>query len=191
MIEVIIEPLDLHSIEKRLKTLESKAPIVLARAINRAANAAKVKTAKEISSKYQISSPKVKSTISMKKANRGNLMAEVESKGKNIGLYKFKVSPKTKVKKGTPKTYRASVKKEGGYKALSGNPKPFVMEMKNGHMGVFARNGKSRTSISELYGPAVPQMIKNEEIADSIERRTQEVLNNRIEHEISYLLSKG
>lgn len=190
MIKTTIEPLDLRYIEKRLETLESKAPIVLIRAVNRAANAAKVQIAKEVNSKYQISSAKVRSTLDIKKANRGNLVAEVKSEGKNIGLYKFKVSPKTKVRRGKSKVYRASVKKEGGYKELSGKPKPFVAEMKNSHMGVFVRKGRSRLSIKELYGPSVPQMIKNEEIMDSIEKRTSEVLNKRIDHEISYLLSQ-
>lgn len=196
MIATEVKVVNLKDIERKLGNLKSKAPTVAARAINRAITTAKSSMGKETSAKYHVTSGTVKGTISLSKANAGSLKAKAESKDARVKLFKFKVSPKTQVRvtsRGgrSPRMYKAAVKKDGGYKPLSGNPKPFVTGMRSGHMGVFERTSGSRLPIKELYGPAVPQMIKNEEVMSKIQEKTNETLKKRIDHEISNLLSKG
>lgn len=193
IIEVKI--LNQKEIEKRLGNLKSKAPVVMARAINRAVTAAKTAMGKEASSKYYVTSGAVKSTVTLTRANAGNLRGVATSRDARVPLYKFKVSPKTPVKvsgrnRRSPSVYKAAVKKAGGYKPLDGNPKPFVTGFGSGHTGVFERKSSARLPISELYGPAVPQMLKSEDVFPEIEKRANEVLKNRLDHEISRLLAQ-
>ena len=60
--------------------------------------------------------------------------------------------------------------------------------MESGHIGIYkGENGR----LKELYAPSTPKMIENEEVRLRIEERVNEVLNQRIEHEIERLLNKG
>ena len=117
------------------------------------------------------------------------------SAGGGIELSKYKVSPKTPVryrgKSRSPRVYKAGVKKDGGIKPLDGDPKSFVAVMKSGHVGVFTRkNGKS-LPIKQLYGPSVPQIVKNEDIMSKINKEASETLQKRIDAEINNILRKG
>ena len=90
-----------------------------------------------------------------------------------------------------PKVYRAGVERAGGVKPLDGDPKAFIAIMKSGHKGVFEREGDESLPIKQLYGPSVPQMIKNEEIMKKINDEANETLQKRIEAEINNILRKG
>ena len=198
MIIQSIEVTGIEDVEKRLGKMKSKAPSVVSRAINRAVTNAKKNMAKETSGKYYISSGDVRNTIKTTKASTSSLKAAVISSGTGIALSKFKVNPGTVVKqKGRkisarmPKAYRAGVERAGGAKPLDGDPKAFIAIMKSGHKGVFEREGDESLPIKQLYGPSVPQMIKNEEIMKKINDEANETLQKRIEAEINNILRKG
>lgn len=198
MIIQSIEVTGIEDVEKRLGKMKSKAPSVVSRAINRAVTNAKKNMAKETSGKYYISSGDVRNTIKTTKASTSSLKAAVISSGTGIALSKFKVNPGTIVKqKGRkisarmPKVYRAGVERAGGVKPLDGDPKAFIAIMKSGHKGVFEREGDESLPIKQLYGPSVPQMIKNEEIMKKINDEANETLQKRIEAEINNILRKG
>lgn len=185
----------IEDVEKRLGSLRSKAPTVVSRAINRAVTNANKNMAKETSAEYYISSGDVKKTLTQVKASKANLSGAVISSGTGIALSKFKVNPGTVVryrgKSRSPKTYRAGVKKDGGVKPLDGDPKAFIAIMKSGHKGVFEREGDESLPIKQLYGPSVPQMVKNEDIMKKINKEANETLQKRIDAEINNLLRKG
>ena len=185
----------IEDIELRLGNMKKNAPLVLSRAINRAVSNVKKNMGKETSSLYYISSGNVKKTVNITKATKSKLKAAAISQGSGIALSKFKVNPGTPVKyRGTsrsPKVYRAGVKKSGGVKPLDGNPKSFIAVMKSGHVGVFSRLGGEGLPIKQLYGPSVPQMVKNENIMEKINREANETLQKRIDAEISNILQKG
>lgn len=195
MIVQKIEVTGIEDVEKRLGNLKSKAPLVVARAINRATTNVKKNMAKETSGKYFVSSGDVKKTITVTKATKSNLKAAVISNGTGIALSKFKVSPGTPVryrgKNRSPKVYKAGVEKAGGVKPLDGDPKSFITIMKSGHKGVFTRTSGRSLPIKQLYGPSVPQMIKNEKIMKAINDDANETLQKRIDAEIANLLRKG
>ena len=82
---------------------------------------------------------------------------------------------------------RAAVKKGG-----SGTPfeDAFIAEMKtNGHTGVFERTGRKRFPIEEKMGLSVAQMVGNEDIIDGLEKEAQELVNERIIHEMNRILN--
>lgn len=182
-------------IQKRLGAFKSKTPLVLSRAINRAIQNVKKNMGKETSALYYISSGDVKKTVNIVKATKGSLKAAAISSGGGIALSKFKVSPGTPVRyrgsKRTPNMYRAGVKKAGGMKPLDGDPKSFVAIMKSGHVGVFTRTSGHSLPIKQLYGPSVPQIVKNEDIMSKINKEANETLQKRIDAEINNILRKG
>lgn len=190
-----VEVTGIEDVERRLGNLKAKAPTVVSRAINRAVSNVQKNMAKETSSKYYISSGDVKKTLRLVKASKSSLKAAVISNGPGIALSKFKVNPGTVVryrgKSRSPKVYKAGVEKAGGVKPLNGNPKAFIAVMKSGHKGVFERESGDSLPIKQLYGPSVPQMIKNEEIMKVINDDANETLQKRIDAEIANLLRKG
>jgi hypothetical protein len=184
-----------EDVEKRLGNMKAKAPQVLSRAINRAITNVKKNMGKETSSKYFISSGDVKKTVNVTKASKSRLQAAAISSGAGIALSKFKVSPGTPVryrgKSRSPKVYKAGVEKKGGVKPLDGNPKAFIAIMKSGHKGVFERLSDESLPLKQLYGPSVPQMVKNEAIMKKINDEANETLQKRLNVEIENVLRKG
>jgi len=185
----------MEDVERRLGNLKSKAPLVLSRAINRAISNVKKNSAKETSSRYYITSGEVKKTLRLVKASKSSLKAAVISSGSGIALSKFKVNTGTPVRyRGagrSPKVYRAGVKKSGGVKPLAGDPKAFIAVMKSGHKGVFERTSDASLPIKQLYGPSVPQIMKNQDILDVINKDAAETLQKRLDVEINNVLRKG
>ncbi len=195
-IDIEVNQAQLKALEQKLGNLKSKAPKVLARAINRAAQKAKTETKREVAAKYFISQGDVLKTVTLTKASPGKLSAELKSKGGPIALSKFKVSPNRGVrrtKRGgySPAVYKAGVEKAGGVKPLSGNPKAFIAGFSSGHSGVMERKGSRRLPLKQLYGPAVPSMIKNEEVISTIQDAAAETLEKRIDAEVNNILQGG
>lgn len=182
-------------LERKLGNLKSKAPQVLSRAINRAAEKARTETKREVADKYFISQGDVLKTVTLSKASTAKLSAELKSRGGPIALSKFKVSPNRGVrrtKRGySPSVYKAGVEKAGGMKPLSGSPKAFMATMGSGHSGVMNRKSARRLPLKQLYGPAVPSMIKNEEVISTIKEAAADMLERRIDAEVNNILQRG
>lgn len=172
---------------------------VFANAMNRGLGRVKTQATKRVKEVYTVQSKALQEAtkIRVNKASTGNLTGYVSFSGVKIPLYKFKVTP---TKPGTGKQVRAAVEKGGG-----GTPfeDAFIALMENGHTGVFERTGeqgiKSRLAkykqnshtekISEIYGLSAAQMIKNENIIDGLEKEAQELVNERIIHEMNRILN--
>ena len=153
---------------------------VFASAMNRGISRVKTQAIKQVKTVYAVNGAALtKATrINITKASTGNLA------GVKIPLYKFKVTP---TKPGTGKQVRAAVKKGG-----SGTPfeDAFIAEMKtNGHTGVFERTGRKRFPIEEKMGLSAAQMVGNEDIIDGLEKEAQELVNERIIHEMNRILN--
>ena len=158
---------------------------VFASAMNRGISRVKTQAIKQVKTVYAVNGAALtKATrINITKASTGNLAGFVSFSGVKIPLYKFKVTP---TKPGTGKQVRAAVKKGG-----SGTPfeDAFVAEMKsNGHTGVFERTGRKRFPIEEKMGLSA-QMVGNEDIIDGLEKEAQELVNERIIHEMNRILN--
>lgn len=172
-----------RDIQSRLGNMSRKAPNVISSALNRAATNVNSNIKKEVRKEYHIKAKDVQDTISKSKATRGNLSAVVKSSGGVIGLDKFKVSPKT-VNPKRKRPIKVSVKK-GHLKEVMG---AFVANI-NGSK-VFERVRKDRLPIRRLFGPSVPQMLKNEEIRGRIENEGQETFHRRLDHEVNTILER-
>lgn len=180
MIEVNI--VQIEQLKEIFKNTPEQIPIVLYRAINRSAQAGRTQAAREARSRYTVKYGDVLKTLKINRAHRGNLQASISSRGEMIPLIAF--SPRV-----TKKGVSVAVKK-GQRKQLKSL---FVTTLKNprydaGTTNVFGRVSTERIPLRGHYGPSIPQMIENEDSMPPVEGRIAEVLNNRVRHEIAFLL---
>lgn len=173
-----------REIQDRLEGIENKAPRVIANALNRTMMNLATNINKDLRAKYHIKSTDIRETLIKKRANANDLTASVKSKGGVIGLDHFKVMPKKVVPK--RKIPIKTAVKKSGVKQLPG---AFVAET-NG-LKVFIRDTQKRFPIRRLYGPSIPQMLKNEGISNELNEKALEMFSQRIEHEISRLMDGG
>lgn len=173
----------LEDIIDRLGTMSNKAPQVISSALNRALTNVASNISKEVRQDYNIKAADIKSTLDKTRASKSNLSAIVRSRGNLIPLDRFKVSPK-KVAPKRKSPIKIGVKKDG-VKPLKG---AFVSDISG--IKVFKRQGKTRLPIDRLFGPSVPQMLKNEEIRERINREGQETFYRRLDHEINRILER-
>jgi hypothetical protein len=155
--------------------------------INRGLEKVKTQSGKSVAKTYRISQKDFKSetNIREKKATQTDLAGQIVFAGTSIPLMKFKVNPKEQKKQ----TVSVAVLRESGGERLK---HAFIAKMKSGHIGVFERTTSStwRLPIDELYGPAAAGMIENVENRKEIETVAQEIIDKRIEHEISRILNR-
>lgn len=184
MIEITFDTIE--RVETLLADVPKGAERVFANAINRGLGRIKTQATKRVKEVYTVQSAALREAtkIRVDKASTGNLAGFVSFSGVKIPLYKFKVTP---TKAGTGKQVRAAVKKGG-----SGTPfeEAFIATMrKNGHTGVFERLTSKRFPIEEKMGLAASQMIKDENIMDGLEKEAQELVNERVIHEMNRILN--
>lgn len=174
---------------ERVNTLLADVPKgaekVFSLSMNRGLSRIKTQALRRVRTVYAVNSSDLSNvtTIRMNKASTGNLAGYVSFSGVKIPLYKFKVTP---TKQGTGKTVTASLKK-----GSSGTPfeNAFIAEMGSGHTGVFERVGKNRFPIEEKMGLSAAQMVSNENIIDEMKTEVQELVNERLIHEMNSILN--
>lgn len=181
MIEITVPQIE--KLQEKLKDMPEKIPVVTARAMNRAIEAARTQAARSVRETYHVKHGDVIKTIKVKKAHAGDLEANFSSKGETLKLVKFRV----KANKPLPtrgKYVVASVKK-GSSKMVN---KTFMAKIFKGEPNVYSRVGTKRFPVRAHYGPSIPQMAGNEQVISKVEKRAEEVLDKRLDHEISRVL---
>lgn len=188
MIEVSEQTINrIHAILAGAENADKK---VLKPAMARALMAGKAESKRQAVSVYHIKPGEFnkKSYISYKGVKHhaeGEMIGEIEFAGSPIPLSKYKITPTTPVK---GKTAAAAVLKKNAPIPFDRKNDVHILQMESGHIGIYkGENGR----LKELYAPSTPKMIENEEVRLRIEERVNEVLNQRIEHEIERLLNKG
>ena len=182
-VRIVVNDEQFRDVERRLGQLSDKAPNAIANALNRAVGNISSNITKEVRKEYNIKATDVKNTLKKFRANRSNLTAEVKSSGEVIGLDKFKVSPKT-VNPKRKSQLKIAVKKSGVKKILGA----FIADISG--TKVFTRDGQKRLPISRKFGPSVPQMVGNDQIADKINQLGNVSYHTNLNHEIHRILSR-
>lgn len=190
----------LHAILAGIEKAEEK---VLKPALARGLSAGKTAFSKQTRETYHVS-PSVLSSYSKVgyksvSVSGSGIIGSIEYSGGVIPLYKFNVAPKKPTY--GKKAVKASVMRSGGQVVFDN---AFIAQMGSGHIGIFEKKGTWRRStrptetgantennekIKELFGPSVPKMAENAVVLQSVEDRVNEVINQRIDHEIERLLS--
>lgn len=177
-----------EQIEKAAKALtgfEKHLPKVTANAVNRSAQSARSELVRSAREEYEVKAGDVRGTIRITSATTSEPTAIVVSRGSPVPLARFSVRPKTV--NGSRRTpIRVSVKKGSAVSLDRG----FIYRTGKG-VNVFERVGTPRLPIKKLYGPSVPQMLNNDKVASAVVEKAQEVLEKRLDHEISRVLKGG
>lgn len=200
-VEVSEETTDrLHTILAGIENAEEK---VLKPALARGLSAGKTAFSKQTRETYHVS-PSILSSYSKVgyknvSVSGNGIIGSIEYSGGVIPLFKFNVAPKKPTY--GKKAVKASVMRSGGQVVFEN---AFIAQMKSGHLGIFEGKGTWRRStrptktggntennekIKELFGPSVPRMAENAVVLQSVEDRVNEVINQRIDHEIERILS--
>jgi len=177
MISITIE--NLARIEAALRDTPKKVNVVLSRVINRATTTANATMAKKVSERYAVKSGDVKKTVVITRATSSNPNAVIKSAGKRTDFVDFKITPKILFK--GQHNYSVQILRAGGMKPVYG------FAAASNKWGLFKRKGREREPFSRLMGPAVPQMIGQEDVISSVERETMAMIDRRIEAELNFL----
>lgn len=181
MIELSVQQLE--KIQEKLKDVPDKIPVVTARAINRAAEAAKTEGSKFIRETYYVKHSSVLRKIKIKKAYPADLVADIRVTGRPLSVINFRVRKNKPLP--TRGKYAVVRVKKGGGGPIKGS---FVLTTTQGYTNVFTRVSRERFPLRSHHGPSVPQMMGNEEGLKKMEDKAREVLDKRLDHEIDRVL---
>lgn len=132
---------------------------------------------------YNVKAGDVRKAVEIRRARRGSAVVDLLSIGRRIPLVAFGARQRRR-------GVSVRVKKSGGTKII---PNTFIAVMPTGHRGVFERVGRKRLPITELFGPAIPQMVKNREninkVVEKISRDAPVIMRQEINFRV--LRSQG
>jgi len=178
-------------------------------AIARTTSTVRSQSSRAISSVYAISINNLRGNVyvrSRQQSSPDGVVGVIQFAGNKIPLFRYDSSPKYPTKDRS-RTVHAII--HGGWRTV--NPSMaasahqlrstgqtrfehvFVAMMKNGHTGIFERNGGiSRTggdAISEIMGSSYTQMLAKTEVLEEISEKAIETFDKRMEHEITRILN--
>lgn len=186
---------ELDNILKQFSGISEGMDSAMSKALNRAIDSSKTALVNAVNEDYTLNKTKIRKTTSVKKSNAKNLQGAIYSKGGSIPLLEFKISPNT-INPNRKVPLKVSVRR-GSSKAV---PNIFIANDLNGHKRIFERSGvfhrpdkgnytgKRREKLDAKFGPSVPFMAGNDDVADIIVTRATEQLQNRINHEVNRIL---
>lgn len=208
--EIMIElSVDVDEIQHRLGVLADKSGEVIARAVNRSYPTGKSAIAKETRKRYYVTAKDINDGLNITKATAASPTAKLNYTGKHKNLYLWNrqraVTPNVIIhwpqgRGGSPnvKVYKASVARGHSKLSLLGDNKPFIQRVRSGEKGEFVglfrrvkdgKRGKNNiVGLESVQAPAIPQIIKNEEVMAQFRRATGPMLQKRLEHEIDVVL---
>ncbi|MDR7869200.1 MAG: phage tail protein [Sporomusaceae bacterium] len=156
-----------------------------AAALNRAAEHAKTASMRKVRETYTIKTAKIDARLQVQRASTASLFASVRDVGRPIVLSYFNIRPNQPPGKRIGKLVYAQVRRDAGGTIK----KVFVARMKSGHVGVWWRaNGNKSLPIKQLHAPSLPQMLGSPSVSEFTTKAAVQVLQVRLEHEISRLL---
>ncbi|MBP2655006.1 MAG: hypothetical protein H6Q73_2575 [Firmicutes bacterium] len=185
MFRVVVDTKDLMKLNIHLGAYAKQAPVVVSRALNRAATTTRSEAVKEARNNYYVKAAAVRATFNIRKSSKSRLTASVCSKDGSMPLDKFKFSPNQPRPKNPPAALKVGAKKPG-MKELR---HAFVANI-NGTK-IFERTSKKRLPIKRLMGPPIPRMVGNQKTREVVERKSLETYEKRLDHEIKRVLEAG
>lgn len=186
MISITLRGDDIEKAKRVLAMLGDQARPAVARAVNRAVQGVATDAGQMGGRLYNVRSGDVKKSFTLVKASPGNLTGMAVSKGKVLSLRLFSPSPGPG-KKRPAGGLSVVIKRQSGRLRVSG---AFWGMLSRGNAAsVFRRLGNVRLPIEKLFGPSVPQMLGNKNVADRIQEKAAERYGTNLDHEINRLFA--
>jgi len=174
--------LDIAALKNDLEALGHQAPVLMARALNRAGVSGQTAMVKAVAADTGIQQKNIKREIKVDKATRTTPTVALEIQGRRIPLIAFQArGPEPSRGRGRGVSYRLPT-------GRGRVPNAFIARMPSGHRGVFKRKAKKRLSIMELRGPSLPHVF--EKFVPQFQAAAQESLVKNLRSEIAFAKSK-
>jgi hypothetical protein len=174
---------DTAEAHKRLAALGKRGPLVVVRALNRAAGSARTAVGREIARDMGLKVGDVRERIKITNATPERMTATLYASSKPLPLIDFKATG-PEPSRGRGRGVSAVIKG-----TRQRYPNAFIARMPSGHRGVFARKGKGRLPIRELFGVSIAFVFRKfEHVAIA---RAREQLAKNLAHELSFEMSRG
>lgn len=158
-----------------------RAPIAIARGLNKAAANTKTQASRSIRQKRALPAKAVNDAIAIAKASKAKLTATIIVTGRPIPLRDYKARQ-------TQKGVTVAVSPGARKRVVHNGNAAFIVNKIGGH--VFAREGKARLPIKKLYGPSLPATFLQTEVRAAWERTANESIVKRCEEELRFELSR-
>lgn len=187
----------------------------ISRALNRTASQGRTAANGEIRKTFNISASRINNELKTSNSNSRTLTAKIIASGAPLSFNNFQAKQMTSRgvisfdRKGRSSTRLTRRSRNNAVKGVSVTitkgqtkilPTAFI-QVANGGITVFARGkykgtsdgfefGKDRLPIGKMSTLSVPMMFANQKVLPVIERKVEDFLASRIDHEITYLLSR-
>lgn len=197
-VSIKVDDSDLNKIYKAFKKYPDVAKKAVVAATNRTIQSANTELQRNITQRYNIKKKDLSgggqykgessnNIVKVNKANTGNLKASINVRGGYLTLYRFvrgNKMPRNKKGKG----YVSVQVKKGKTAKLSRYN--FIQRGNGGALQIFQRPSDSRKIRRVLKTASVAHMASNEEVMGNTQKKAQETLKKRVEHEIAHRLNK-
>lgn len=155
----------------------------IASALNRTLTFVGSQTKREVQKEYAVTKS-INKSLTMKKAKRVHLQAEAQYKDKPIPMFVFK-------HRVAANQYRSpisiTIKKSNGMQTHNGSD-PALFKAYGGKKII--RRDAGQKNLKTAYTVSIPQMVANDDVYEEIAKKAEEKLQERIEHEIEWRMSK-
>ena len=201
--------------ERMLEGIPNGIEKAINSAINRATAHLRSTSTKAVRERYAISAANVRAeeNVSVAYTYQNGVQAYVHFSGQRIPLFRFDgarpAQPTSDESRLVPVMLGLHANDEGkwrlvhpgtsayGHVLKSTSPHQFqfafVAKMGSGHTGIFERTGgmtsRSKDEIEELYGPSVPQMLGNQEIAEKLTDEAMKSFEKNLDQYVYALLN--
>ena len=164
-------------------------------AVNRTLDTTVTQIKREVATEYTVKQKDITKSIKKTRATKARLSAVAIASGGQVALYKFRHSPTNPPPKQRYKQpVKAQVKKNGSKKSVIYKSNKAFVQTVHGNNMIFVREGRKRLPIKKLFALSVPQMIADKNDSKGsivrIQARAQEMLEKRVNQEITYRLNK-
>ena len=206
----------LERAERMLEGIPNGIQRAVSSAINRAAAHLRSASTKAVRERYAISAANLRAeeNLSVTYTYQNGVQAYVHFSGERIPLFRFDgarpAQPTYDTSRWVPVMLGVRADGEGKWRLVHpGTPASghvlkstsphqfqyaFVSKMSSGHTGIFERTGgmtsSSKDELEELYGPSVPQMLGNQEVAEKLTGEAMESFEKNLDQYV-YALMNG
>lgn len=179
---------DAGDLRKKIKAAEKTLTgqsihAAIASALNRTITYVGSETKREVQKEYAVTKS-INKSLSMEKATRSKLIAAANYKDKPIPMFVFK-------HKVAANRFRSpisiAIKKSNGMQTHNGS-NPALFKAYGGKKII--RRDAGQKNLKTAYTVSIPQMVASDEVYDEIAKKAENKLQERIEHEIEWRMSK-
>ena len=179
--ELRVDKNALETAAQRLEGIPNGMNTALMRSFNRALLEGRTAATRAVAKQYTLRAKDVRPSFRMMRASHSDVSASLVSRGTRLPLETFAHRPRTDTTGNKRKEIRVSVRR-GALKPLG---QAFV------HRGqILQRLGSTRLPVQKKFGPAIPSMLEDDQVADVVVETLSKSVDKRLEHETIRMLNK-